>query len=135
MDYLIKKSDSSIVEVFHGGATKIKLPEQIGGDVVFTGDQRPLDLGDYMLIKAKAVDEDLSETKKRGETEVVVDGETVTITKKAVDKSEAEIAQEKIQTLEATVTQRRVRDSILTPDGKAWLENVESQIASERSKL
>ena len=106
MDYLIKKSDSSIVEVFQGGATKIKLPEQTGGDVIFTGDKRPLDLGDYMLIKAKEVVEDLSETKKSGETEVVVDGETVTITKKAVDKTAAEIAQENIQILEAAVTQR-----------------------------
>ena len=31
------------------GVGKIKLPNQTGGDVVFTGDKRPLDLGDYIL--------------------------------------------------------------------------------------
>jgi hypothetical protein len=134
MDYLIKKSDGTAVS--QGGTiSKIKLPEQTGGDVVFTGDKRPLDLGDYVLVKAKEVDEAVSATKKRGETEVVVDGETVTVTKKAVAKSEAEIAQEKIFELEAAVTPRRLRDAVLTEDGKAWLTNKEQAISAERSKL
>ena len=134
MDYLIKKSDGTAVS--QGGTiAKIKLPEQPGGDVVFTGDKRPLDLGDYVLVKAKEVDEEVSATKKRGETEVVVDGETVTVTKKAVAKREAEIAQEKIETLEYAISARRVRDSILTEDGKAWLDDQEKLIAVERAKL
>ena len=135
MDYLIKKSDSSIIEKWSNTVGKITLPEQTGGDVVFTGDKRPLDLGDYILVKAKEVDETLDATKKRGETEVVVDGETVTVTKKAVAKSAAEIAQDKIWTLEAAVTPRRMRESILTADGKTWLTNQEKLIADERAKL
>jgi len=135
MDYLIKKSDSSIIEKWSNTVGKITLPEQTGGDVVFTGDKRPLDLGDYILVKAKEVDEALDATKKRGETEVVVDGETVTVTKKAVAKSAAEIAQDKIWTLEAAVTPRRLRDAHLTEDGKTWLTNQEKLIADERAKL
>ena len=126
MDYLIKKSDGTAVS--QGGTiSKIKLPEQTGGDVVFTGDKRPLDLGDYFLVKAKEIDEDLSATKKRGET--------VTVTKPAVAKSAAEMAQENIWTLEAAVTPRRLRDSILTDDGKKWLDDQEKLIAVERGKL
>ena len=135
MDYLIKKSDSSIAQQWNGTASKLKLPEQTGGDVVFTGDKRPLDLGDYILVKAKEVDEALDATKKRGETEVVVDGDTVTVTKKAIAKSTAEIAQDKIFELEAAISQRRLRDAVLTEDGKAWLTNKEQAISAERSKL
>lgn len=135
MDYLIKKSDGSIVQKWSGTVGKIKLPEQTGGDVVFTGDKRPLDLGDYTLIQAKVVDEPLKATNKRGETTEVVDGDTVTVTKKAVAKSAAEIAQDKIWALEYDVTPRRLRDAILTSDGKTWLENKEEKIAVERDKL
>jgi hypothetical protein len=135
MDYLIKKSDSSVVEKWNTTVGKITLPEQTGGDVVFTGDKRPLDLGDYMLIKAKEIDEPLDATKKRGETEVVVDGDTVTVTNPAVAKSAAEMAQGKIFELENDVTQRRLRDAVLTDDGKTWLEAKEEEIAVERGKL
>ena len=134
MDYLITKADGTAVS--QGGTiAKIKLPEQTGGDVVFTGDKRPLDLGDYILVKAKEIDEALDATKKRGETEVVVDGNTVTVTKKALVKSAAEIAQEKIFELEAAVSPRRLRDAHLTEDGAAWLANQEQLISAERSKL
>ena len=135
MDYLIKKSDNSIVEGYGGTIAKVKLPNQTGGDVVFTGDKRPLDLGDYVLVKAKAVNEPLDATKKRGETEVVVDGETVTVTKKAIAKSTAEIVQEKISELEVAVTPRRLREAHLTDHGKTWLTNQEKLIVAERAKL
>jgi len=58
MDYLIKKSDQSIVQQWGGTTAKVKLPEQSGGDVVFTGDKRPLDLvqdADDMLGAVLAV--------------------------------------------------------------------------------
>ena len=42
---------------------------------------------------------------------------------------------EKIMVLEAAVTPRRLRDSILTADGKTWLDDQEKLIAAERSKL
>ena len=111
------------------------MPEQSGGDVVFTGDKRPLDLGDYFLIKAEEVEEELGDTKKRGETKVVVDGNTVTVTKQAVAFSDVEIARTKITALEYAVTQRRLRDAHLTEDGKTWLTNQEKLIADERAKL
>ena len=134
MDYLITKADGTAVSQ---GATvgKIKLPNQTGGDVGFTGDKRPLDLGDYILVKAKEVDEALDATKKRGETEVVVDGDTVTVTKKAVAKSVAEIAQEKIFELESAITSRRLRDALASDEGKKWVADQEKLIAVEREKL
>ena len=42
---------------------------------------------------------------------------------------------EKIMALESAVTQRRIRDSILTADGKTWLDDREKLIAVERAKL
>ena len=39
-----------------------------------------------------------------------------------------------IEKLEATVTQRRVRE-MTTDAGKKWIEDVEAKIATERSKL
>ena len=42
---------------------------------------------------------------------------------------------DKIIDLEAAVTPRRVRDSILTADGKTWLDDQEKLIAVERAKL
>jgi len=92
MDYLIKISDGSIVQEWGGTASKVKLPEQTDGDVTFVGDKRPVDLGDYLLVKAKEVNEPLDATKKRGETTVEVDGDTVTVTRTAVAKTEAELA-------------------------------------------
>ena len=92
MDYLIKKSDKSVVQKWGGTATKVQLPEQTGGDVVFTGDKRPVDLGDYILVEAKEVNEPLDDTKKRGPTTEKVTKKTVTVTRTAVAKTEAELA-------------------------------------------
>lgn len=44
-------------------------------------------------------------------------------------------ALEKIMVLEAAVTPRRMRDSVLTADGKTWLDDQEKLIAVERGKL
>lgn len=44
-------------------------------------------------------------------------------------------AQAEIERLEFTVTPRRLRDSVLTDEGKAWLTDVEGKIAVERAKL
>lgn len=40
-----------------------------------------------------------------------------------------------IAALEATVTQRRLRESVTTVDGKAWLSNVDAQIATLRAQM
>lgn len=45
------------------------------------------------------------------------------------------VIMDKIETLETEVTPRRLRDSVLTTDGKTWLTNKEAEVAEERSKL
>ena len=42
---------------------------------------------------------------------------------------------DKIIAFEAEITPRRIRDSVLTADGKTWLTNKEAEIATERGKL
>lgn len=42
---------------------------------------------------------------------------------------------EQIAALELQITPRRVREAMLTPEGKAWLQSKESQIAALRSGL
>ena len=51
------------------------------------------------------------------------------------DKSASVLAQEKIWELEMAVTPRRLRESVLTADGKTWLDDQEKLIAVERAKL
>ena len=51
------------------------------------------------------------------------------------DKSASVLAKEKIDPLEMAVSPRRMRDSVLTADGKTWLDDQEKLIAVERAKL
>ena len=44
-------------------------------------------------------------------------------------------AQRLLIKLEEEITPRRIRDSVLTEDGKKWLEDQEKLIAVERAKL
>lgn len=44
-------------------------------------------------------------------------------------------ALDEIRNLEASVTPRRLREAVLTEEGKAWLANVESQIATLRASI
>jgi len=136
MDYLINKSDSTIVQRWGGTIAKLTLPEQTGGDVTFTGDKRPLDLGDYVLVKAVEVDEALdAATEKRGETTTVVSGETVTVTRTTVAKTTSEVASEELNRLERLETPRRLAESVLTAEGKSWLQDNRNLIELERAKL
>lgn len=41
-------------------------------------------------------------------------------------------ALDEIRNLEALITPRRLREAVLTPEGKAWLEGIEAQIAALR---
>ena len=93
MDYLFKKADGSATSL-GGTVTRLQLPEQTGGDMVFPGDQRPVDLGDYVLVKAIEVTESLSDSTKRGPTTVAIDIDaiTVTVTETAVDKDADDLA-------------------------------------------
>ena len=76
----------------------------------------------------------------------MVDGEKVMFTqgeedqRDAVEKAWADgavrrEAMDKISDLENAITPRRMRDSVLTADGKTWLEDQEKLIAVERGKL
>lgn len=40
-----------------------------------------------------------------------------------------------IRNLEATITPRRLREALLTQEGKAWLADVEDQIAAYRGQI
>ena len=51
------------------------------------------------------------------------------------DEAPKRNALNEIHRLEGTITPRRLRDSVLTDEGKAWLADVETKIASERGKL
>jgi hypothetical protein len=67
---------------------------------------------------------------------VDADAKTVTFNKSASDTDTARIiVMSKIFSLEAEVTPRRLRDAVLTSDGKTWLANKEAEIATERAKL
>jgi|DEB19_MinimDraft_3_1074340.scaffolds.fasta_scaffold24088_2 hypothetical protein len=39
---------------------------------------------------------------------------------------------DEIRNLEAQITPRRLREAVLTPEGKAWLEGIEAQISALR---
>lgn len=43
--------------------------------------------------------------------------------------------QSQISALEAKVTQRRLREAVLTPEGATWLTDIENQIATLREGL
>ena len=136
MDYLFRKSDSSANSL---GKTvgRVTLPEMQGGDVIFTGNKRPLDLGKYVLVKAIEVTEKLTATKKRGPTTTTIDGDnqTVTLTYTAVALSTAEKAQIEIDRLEALETPTKLAEAVLTDDGKTWLQSNRDLIQTELDKL
>ena len=89
MDYLLKKSDGSTVDL-GGTVSRLQLPDS--ADTIFPGDKRPVDLGDYVLVKATEVTEEVTSGKKRGDKTVVgdKDKETVTVTYTAVDQTDVE---------------------------------------------
>ena len=89
MDYLLKKSDGSTVDL-GGTVSRLQLPDS--ADTIFPGDKRPVDLGDYVLVKATEVTEEVTSGKKRGDKTVVgdKDKETVTVTHTAVDLTDEE---------------------------------------------
>ena len=89
MDYLLKKSDGSATWLGES-ISRLQLPDST--DTIFPGDKRPVDLGDYVLVKASEVTEEVTSGKKRGNTTVVgdKDKETVTVTYTAVDLTDEE---------------------------------------------
>tara|TARA_B100000287_G_scaffold384397_1_gene390855 strand:- start:158 stop:598 length:441 start_codon:yes stop_codon:yes gene_type:complete len=89
MDYLLKKSDGTTTDL-GGTVGRLQLPDS--NDTIFPGDQRPVDLGDYVLVKATEVTQEVTSGKKRGPTTVVgdKDNNTVTVTYTAVDQTDEE---------------------------------------------
>lgn len=95
MEYLIKKSDQSIIQTFTHAPDRLQLPEQTGGDVTFVkGDNRPLDLGDYVLVEPVEIKPELDDTTKRGETSIAVKNNVVTVTKPAIAKTYDDLLRE-----------------------------------------
>ena len=90
MDYLLKKSDGSVTKLSGGAVSRLQLPDST--DTIFPGDTRPVDLGDYVLVKATEVTQEITSGKKRGDTVVAGDKskETVTVTYTAVDQTDSE---------------------------------------------
>ena len=75
-----------------------------------------------------------------------VNGVLIDLTAEEVAQAEADAAQAEraavnaardaqILALEATVTQRRLREAALTEAGRAWLADVDEQIAALRAQL
>ena len=65
----------------------------------------------------------------------VIDGETITHDSETETADRAKsLALHNIRELEATVTQRRIRE-MTTADGAKWVDDVEELIAIERAKL
>ena len=89
MDFLLKKSDGSTTNL-GGTVSRLQLPDST--DTIFPGDTRPVDLGDYVLVKATEVTQEVTSGKKRGDTTVSgdKDKETVTVTHTAVDQTDVE---------------------------------------------
>ena len=89
MDYLLKKSDGTATKL-GGTVGRVEIPDTT--DIVYTGDQRPLDLGNYVLVKATEVTQEVTSGKKRGDTTTTIDKdkETVTVTYTAVDQTDEE---------------------------------------------
>ena len=89
MDFLLKKSDGSTTNL-GGTVSRLQLPDST--DTIFPGDTRPVDLGDYVLVKATEVTQEVTSGKKRGDTIVSgdKDKETVTVTHTAIDQTDVE---------------------------------------------
>lgn len=65
-------------------------------------------------------------------TEITAD-EAYTLSNPAPTNNQ--IIQDNIRALELSVTPRRAREAALTPEGKAWLADVDSQIEALRKQL
>lgn len=86
MDFLIKKSDGTS-ENLNATVSRIQLPNQTGGDVVFVGSTRPVDLGEYVLVSAQEIIDPVDANTKRGPVVTKIDGEKITVTHTVVFKT------------------------------------------------
>jgi len=108
MEYLVKKSDNSIISHYANVKNNIDLPN---GTKVLVGSIRPCDLGDYKLVPSQMYK---------------------TTAKSANDK---EAIFDEIQRLESLETQEKIAEAILTDDGKTWLQSNRNLIKTELDKL
>ena len=69
-------------------------------------------------------------------TTVDVVAKTITYNSSAFDAQKVkDDAQVEIERLERTVTARRIRDALISDEGKAWIADIEEKIKVERAKL
>ena len=94
----------------------------------------------YKAIKSLRSGANFSIDDQDSATVVFADGKTTVPSDEdlqtEINRLEARrVIMDKIVAFEAEVTPRRIRDSVLTADGKTWLTNKEAEIATERGKL
>ena len=133
MDYLLKKSDGSATSL-GGTVSRLQLPDST--DTIFPGDQRPVDLGDYVLVKATEVTQEVTSGKKRGSTTVVgdKDNNTVTVTYTAVDQTDEEQWASIREQRNAKLVEsdwRGVSDITMSNDWKTYRQDLRDLPASE----
>ena len=76
--------------------------------------------------------------KDGGETVELTDEENAEIDAREQEWANGQISRDAlvaIADLEAEITPRRMREALLSEEGKTWLTNKESEIATERAKL
>ena len=123
--FKIDPSDHSIIEV-------IKKPHELGSYLT-----KGANNGKPYIVPVTVTNPDKKDNQtKTGPTDAYnKDTGVATRVYTCIDKSAAEIAQEKIWQLEDDISPRRLRDAHLTADGKTWLDDQEKLIAVERAKL
>ena len=52
-----------------------------------------------------------------------------------IPPSESDIAKQQIAEIEASITDRRLREAMLSPTGKSWLAERDTEIAALRAKI
>ena len=102
------------------------------------GTQYPRNFPKYLINSLHKVTESIQSV----DSSHVIDGFTINDRYEQVwtirEKTNEEILADKkkaIISLEQSVTQRRIRDAILTESGKTWLSDVENQIEDIRKTL
>ena len=121
------------------GIEALKLPDYVGTAVLnrITDDngqavlsnKKPISSAPYLFVKTS--------TLNSAEQQSIIDVVTNAPSAESVEKVEApkREALQTIRKLEATITPRRIREALASDDGKKWVADVETKIATERSKL
>lgn len=114
-------------------------------NVSFGANPSDEDLAAHNVYPVESIEPEFDPATQRrgGWGEPVIDGDTVTRTREVIDLTAEEVEQRRvasidleIEQIEASITQRMLRDAILAPNGqgKQMLQEKENAIAALRSK-